>query len=44
MTSWPALVALLVIIIITRNQYASPPQGNTILAGPLSNFDEIVYR
>jgi len=22
----------------TRNQYASPPKGNAILAGPLSDF------
>jgi len=26
----------------TRNQYASPPEGNAIPAGPLSNFDEIL--
>jgi len=26
----------------TRNQYASPPRGNAILAGPLSNSDEIL--
>ena len=28
----------------TRNQYASPPWGNAIPAGPLSDFDEILCR
>ena len=26
----------------TRNQYASPPRGNAITAGPLNDFDEIL--
>jgi len=30
--------------IVTRNQYASPPQGSAIPAGPLSDFDEILCR
>jgi len=27
---------------LTRNQYASPPRGNAITAGPLSDSDETV--
>jgi len=27
---------------VTRKQYASPPRGNAILAGPLSDSDEIL--
>jgi len=27
---------------VTKNQYASPPEGNAIPAGPLSDSDEIL--
>jgi len=27
---------------VTRNQYASPPRGSVIPAGPLSDSDEIL--
>jgi len=29
---------------VTKNQYASPPRGNAILAGPLRDSDEIFCR
>jgi len=28
---------------ITRNQYASPPRGNAIPAGPFSDFDKNLF-
>jgi len=29
--------------VVTRNQYASPPQGNAIPAGPFSDCDENLF-
>jgi len=36
------MMMMIVIIRRTRNQYASPPEGNAIPAGPLSDSDEML--
>jgi len=41
---WNSLPDAVIKSSTTRNQYASPPRGNAIPTGPLSDFEEILCR